>query len=50
MHLSPFFKMGKMGQIDVKAIVNNFKEGKKEDYVIMRQLFFLSLWYDTYFH
>ena len=50
MHLSPFFKMGKMGQIDVKAIVNNFKEGKKEDYVIMRQLFFLSLWYDTYFY
>jgi asparagine synthase (glutamine-hydrolysing) len=49
MHLSNFFKLGKMGQIDVKSLVNNFINGNKEDYAIMRQIFFLSLWYDTYF-
>ncbi len=49
MHLSNFFKLGKMGQIDVKLLVNNFINGNKEDYALMRQIFFLSLWYDTYF-
>jgi asparagine synthase (glutamine-hydrolysing) len=49
MHLSNFFKLGKMGQIDVKSLVNNFINGNKEDYALMRQIFFLSLWYDTYF-
>ncbi len=49
MHLSNFFKVGKMGQIDVKSLVNNFLNGNKEDYALMRQIFFLSLWYDTYF-
>lgn len=49
MHLSNFFKLGKMGQIDVKSIVNSFINGNKEDYALMRQLFFLSLWYDNYF-
>lgn len=49
MHQSDFFKLGKMGQIDVKSLVNNFIQGSKEDYALMRQIFFLSLWYDTYF-
>jgi asparagine synthase (glutamine-hydrolysing) len=49
MHLSNFFKLGKMGQIDVKSLVNNFVNGNKEGYALMRQIFFLSLWYDTYF-
>jgi asparagine synthase (glutamine-hydrolysing) len=49
MHLSNFFNLGKMGQIDVKSLVNNFVTGNKEDYALIRQIFFLSLWYDTYF-
>lgn len=49
MHLSDFFKLGNMSQINVLKIVNQFKSGNQSDYAMVRQLFFLSLWYNLYF-
>jgi asparagine synthase (glutamine-hydrolysing) len=49
MHLSDFFKIGNMSQINVIQLMNDFKNGKKENYAFVRQIFFLSLWYDSYF-
>jgi asparagine synthase (glutamine-hydrolysing) len=49
MHLSDFFKIGNMSQINVIQLKNDFKNGKKENYAFVRQIFFLSLWYDSYF-
>ena len=49
MHLSNFFKLGNMSQINVLEIVNQFKKGNQSDYAMVRQLFFLSLWYNQYF-
>ncbi len=49
MHLSDFFKIGNMSQINVIQLMNDFKNGKKENYAFVRQIFFLSLWYESYF-
>lgn len=49
MHMSDFFKISTMNQINVIQLQNDFKNGKKENYALVRQIFFLSLWYETYF-
>ena len=49
MHQSNFFQLGNMSQINVEEIVNQFKHGNLADYAMVRQLFFLSLWYNVYF-
>jgi asparagine synthase (glutamine-hydrolysing) len=49
MHHSDFFRLNTMDQINIQEIVNKFKNGNKEVIAIIRQLFFLSLWYENQF-
>jgi asparagine synthase (glutamine-hydrolysing) len=49
MHHSDFFRLNTMDQINIQEIVNKFKNGNKEVRAIIRQLFFLSLWYENLF-
>ena len=46
---SPLFQLGHLNQLNVKAISTQFRQGNTTDHALVRQLFFLSLWYDEYF-
>lgn len=44
------FQMGILRLIDVEQLVNEFSKNGKTHYGIIRQLFFLGLWYDIQFN
>lgn len=49
LHKNPVFSIGMLDLLDVKGLVEEFKKNPKNNYGIVRQLFFMSLWYDIHF-
>lgn len=49
LHLNPIFQMGILELVDVEKLVNEFRKDQTKNYGIIRQLFFLGLWYDIQF-
>lgn len=49
LHLHPLFSIGLFDLMDIKKIVQEFKKDQNTNYGVIRQLFFLSLWYDIHF-
>ncbi|MFC3415202.1 asparagine synthase (glutamine-hydrolyzing) [Algoriphagus hitonicola] len=46
---SPLFKIGLFEALDIHKLVSDFKKNPQENYGLVRQLFFYSLWYDVQF-
>lgn len=49
MHSSDFFQYSFLKYVDVRGLVERFKQNPKENYGFLKQIFFSSLWYELNF-
>ncbi len=49
MHKSALFEFETFGQLQISRIIEDFRKDGKSNYGLVRQLFFLSLWYECQF-
>lgn len=49
LHQSELFEMGILASLDIKKLTEQYVKGDKSSEILIRQLFMMEVWYDTYF-